>query len=216
MNKYSKLAIIGVVLAILTTIALSFYKVESSQAAKYNYTIGVGEKVKINKTIKIVKKVKKKKTSSDASKNADKKTSSDASKNADKKTSSDASKNADKKTSSDASKNADKKTSSDASKNADKSKASSDGVIKAGAIKAGATKADSSKTTAKASIKITMYNTDKAFKIVSVKGKTITGLKVGTAKLKCTDGTIIRIKVKKAPKKVTVKSSKDYMFTGDV
>ncbi|MCR4717446.1 MAG: polysaccharide deacetylase family protein, partial [Lachnospiraceae bacterium] len=194
-----------------------------SQAAKYNYTIGVGEKVKINKTIKIVKKVKKKKTSSDASKNADKKTSSDASKNADKKTSSDASKNADKKTSSDASKNADKKTSSDASKNADKktssdasknadkSKASSDGVIKAGAKKA-----DSSKTTAKASPKITMYNTDKAFKIVSVKGKTITGLKVGTAKLKCTDGTIIRIKVKKAPKKVTVKSSKDYMFTGDV
>ena len=52
-------------------------------------------------------------------------------------------------------------------------------------------------------------------KIVSVSDSTVKGLKVGTTKLKLENGTTVKITVKKAPSKLTLKSSAKYIFTND-
>ncbi len=52
-------------------------------------------------------------------------------------------------------------------------------------------------------------------KVVEVSGKTVKGIKVGSVKLKLTDGSKVKIIVKKAPKSLTLKSSASYLFTND-
>ena len=51
--------------------------------------------------------------------------------------------------------------------------------------------------------------------VVYASGNAVKGLKVGSTRLTLADGTTIKIKVRKAPAKLTLKSSDKYLFTND-